>query len=488
MKNKKQIIVLGGGAAGWLTALFSKSIFKSDNVTLIESKTIGILGAGEGTTPHMLSFLRSIQINIDDLIKQTKGTIKNGISFENWNGDKKKYLHPFGVFKEADPFHVPNLFSHDCYDFYLKKLIDKKLDFKKYDYPTKISYENKVDNINISYGLHIDAYEFAKYLKGVAIKRGVKHIQGDFKELETDKSDYIKSIQIKDNKRYKCDFVFDCTGFARLLIGKHYKQKWVSYRNHLSMKKAIPFVLEKEEDIKPYTQAIAMKNGWMWKIPLQNRIGTGYVFDSDYIGDNQAIDEINQFLGKKIKPIKVINFKAGRFENSWVKNCMAVGLSSSFTEPLEATSLYLTVEQLNIFAQYIPNMFKPNTKILKQFNDIINNSNDKVMHFLYLHYLTKRKDSKFWKEFKDKNKCPQGFKDILEHIKEGVLTYPLFEDKVKTANFILRSHLYVANGLGLIENKMDLHNLKPSVKEYKEILSDLKNIENKDIYKMDYSI
>ena len=485
MKNKKEIIILGGGAAGWLTALFCVSKLKAHSITLIESKTIGILGAGEGTTPHMVDFLRSVGININDLLKKTKGTIKNGVSFENWNGDNKKYLHPFGVFQEADPFYIPDLFSHECYDFHLKKLINENLDFKKYDYPTKISYENKVDFININYGLHIDAYEFAKYLKNIAIQRGVKHVEGDLKELKTDKHNFIKSIKLKNNKRYNCGFVFDCTGFARLLIGKHYKEKWVSYQKHLPMKKAIPFILEPEENIKPYTRSIAMKHGWMWKIPLQNRIGAGCVFDSDYINEDQAVDEANKFLNKKIKPIKVIDFKAGRYENTWVKNCMAVGLSSGFTEPLEATSLYLTVEQLNLLPQYIPYMFKHNITALNQFNDIINYSNDSVMHFLYLHYLTKRRDSKFWKEFKDKNKCPEEFKTILEHIKKGVLIYPLFTAKVKTANFMLRSHLYVANGLGLIENKMDLLDIQPTLNQYKKILSTLKNTEHKAIYEFD---
>ena len=121
--ESKEIIILGGGAAGWLTALFCISKLNSHNITLIESKTIGILGAGEGTTPHMVDFLKLLEIDINDLIKKTKGTIKNGISFENWNGNNKKYFHPFGVFNEADPFSMPDIFSHECYDFYLKALI-----------------------------------------------------------------------------------------------------------------------------------------------------------------------------------------------------------------------------------------------------------------------------------------------------------------------------------------------------------------------------
>ena len=252
------------------------------------------------------------------------------------------------------------------------------------------------------------------------------------------------------------------------------------------MKKAIPFILKQEQDIKPYTQALAMKHGWMWKIPLQNRIGAGYVFDSDYISNEQAVDEANQFLNQKIKPIKVIDFKAGRYENTWINNCMAVGLSSNFTEPLEATSLFLTVEQLNLIPQYFPYMFKHNKKALDQFNTIVGDSSDAIMHFLYMHYLTKRKDSKFWKEFKEKNKCPETFKNILEYIKEGILMYPLFRKDGKTASFVLRSHLYIASGLELIKNKIELEGLdylEPSLKEYRKTLRTLRNTEHRAVYK-----
>ena len=167
---------------------------------------------------------------------------------------------------------------------------------------------------------------------------------------------------------------------------------------------------------------------------------------------------------------------------------MAVGLSSNFTEPLEATSLFLTVEQLNLIPQYFPYMFKPNKKASDQFNTIVGDSSDAVMHFLYMHYLTKRKDSKFWKEFKDKNKCPEKFKNTLEYIKEGILMYPLFTTDGKTASFVLRSYLYIASGLELIKNKIELdglESLEPNLNQYKQILSNLKNTEHKAVYTFD---
>ena len=152
----KKIIVLGGGTAGWLTALFINKKFPNFSITLIEGETIGPIGVGEGTVPSMVTFLKSIDIDPFHLIKNIKGTIKNGISFENWNGDNKKYFHSFSPKNNLSDFFIPPVFGKDCYDYYLKHLIKNKLSFNDYVYPAKISYENKVDVNNIAHAIHFD--------------------------------------------------------------------------------------------------------------------------------------------------------------------------------------------------------------------------------------------------------------------------------------------------------------------------------------------
>lgn len=469
MKTKK-FVVMGGGTAGWFTALFLKKILPNHNITLIESSSIGTIGVGEATTPHIVNLIKYLDINLNDLLKNTLGTIKNGISFENWNGDNKKYFHGFD--ENLTNFSLPPLFDSDCFNFYMKNLINSELDFKDYLYIHKLSYSNKVDLNNINYAIHFDANLLANFLKTIAIKRGIKHIDGVFKNVVTDNNNNITNIVLKDKKNIDLDFVFDCSGFARLIIQNHYNQKWISYQNHLPMKKTIIIPKEKEE-LFPYTKAIAMKNGWIFEIPLNHRIGRGYVFDSDYIDEEQALKEAEEFYNEKIKIKKVINFKSGRMDNLWVNNCIAIGLSASFVEPLESTSLYLTVQQLFLLKHFMNDLFTQDKLSINLYNEICKSNMDEVMCFIYLHYITKRKDSKFWKEFKHKNKVPKVFKNILKRLKNNNLqNYNFFSNKAQPL-FSLSSYIQVANGLELFKNNNnnDIYkDIIPSSIEYKNII------------------
>jgi hypothetical protein len=198
--EKKKIIVLGGGTAGWLTALFINKKFPNFSITLIEGDTVGTIGVGEGTTPHIINFLKDIDIDPIHLIKNINGTIKNGISFENWNGDNKKYFHSFAAKNNLYNFNISPIFGYDCYDFYLKNLIKNKLDFNEYVYGAKISYENKIDLNNISYAVHFDTTALSNYLKPIAIKRGINFITGDFKNVNNDNNGFITSLSLTNKK------------------------------------------------------------------------------------------------------------------------------------------------------------------------------------------------------------------------------------------------------------------------------------------------
>jgi len=468
----KNIVVLGGGTAGWLTALWSKATIPNCTVTLVQSKEVGIIGVGEATTPHIVSFLKNLGFDIKDVVKNTNGSIKNGISFENWNGDGKKYFHAFS--ESLADFQIPGVFGAECFDFYLKKCINEDLSFNNYLYQGELSYNGKVDLDRTSWALHFDAKLLADYLEAKGRERGINVIEGKLEKVFQHESGIIDKIILDTQATIPIDFLFDCTGFHRLIIGQVFKEKWVSFNKHLPMKKAIPFWLESEKEMKPYTRAIAMKYGWMWNITLQHRVGSGYVFDSDYIDVDQALDEAEQFYGTKLKINKVIEFEAGRFENWWVKNCMAVGLSSNFIEPLESTSLWLTVSQLDTFRHFINELDEPNQKSIDQFNEICRNNMDEVLNFVYLHYITKRNDSEFWKNFKENNPPPPKLIESLEAIKEGRARHFDFKKEKTTANFPLTSFLQVGHGLELIEKDFNLTNLdqlNPSVKEYQQLIN-----------------
>ena len=237
----KNIIVLGGGAAGWLTALYLNKIFDEVEIKIIESEKIGILGAGEGSTPHLINFLNYLGLDVKDLLNKTKGTIKHGINFENWNGDNKKYFHGFGSLNELNQFSINNLFTDGCYSQYLINCISKNLNLDEFTYGALLTENKKIDLVNENFSIHFDAHEIANYLKEFAKKRGVHHIVGDVELINQDKLGFINEVKLMDKTSYKCDFIFDCSGFKRLIVGKLFKTPWVNYQKHLPMKKAVPF-------------------------------------------------------------------------------------------------------------------------------------------------------------------------------------------------------------------------------------------------------
>jgi tryptophan halogenase len=469
----KNIVVLGGGTAGWLTALFLKKILPYNNITLISNEKIGIIGVGEATTTNFVDFLNFLEINPLDVIKKTNGSIKNGISFENWNGDNEKYFHGFFEKNQLNPFYIPNLFTHDCLDYYYKTLIKNNLNFNKYSYSAKLSYENKIDLNNMNYALHFDTTLLSQYLKKIGLSREIKHVEGTFNNLKTNENGFITEIILKENIKIKCNFIFDCSGLSRLIIGNYFKTNWISYKKNLPMKKAIPFFLEEEEDITPYTHAIAMKYGWIFKTPLQHRSGSGYIFDSDYINEEKALIEAEKFFKKKLKINKIISFEAGRYEKFWIKNCIAVGLSSTFIEPLESTSIMLSITQLELFKHFLNNILNYEEKSINLYNEIISKNMEETLSFVYMHYLTKRKDSIFWKNFKKNNLPPKHFIEKLELIKENNLRFFNTSEIINTNTFPVSSYLKVGKGLNLFEKKINLsqyENLTPSIKEYKKIV------------------
>ena len=424
----KKIVVVGGGTAGWLTALKAQRSYPDLDIAVIESKDIGILGAGEGSTPFLVDFFDHLGIPLSDLIKNCDATIKNGIRFTNWNNDGDFYYHGFSTTDRSLGFEAVS-------DKYLSNspLITASIalndSVKKIDFTEKISEAKKVpfilegnkrdfgfvankDPINdykkiANISLHINAVKLADRLKEIGIERGIKLVEGTIKDVLLDENDYVKSLVLDTNEKINCDFVFDCSGFHRLIIGKVYNSKWKSYSDFLPVDSAVPFFVEMTDKIPSYTEAIAMKYGWMWKIPLQTRFGCGYVYDSSLISEEEAVKEIEEFLGyEPTYPRKDkggFRFSAGCYEEPWINNCVAIGLAANFVEPLEATSLWVSMVGLsNIFSS--PNFLINNCQgIRSEFNKLILDMNDDVSNFIYFHYMTLRKDTKFWEKFSYEN-------------------------------------------------------------------------------------
>lgn len=446
----KNIVVVGGGTAGWFTALMAKSYYEFVNITVIESSEIGILGAGEGTTPHFLRFLREINIELNDVIREADATIKNGIRFINWHGDGTDYFHSFTVdpdYAALDNFTV------------LMAQIDRFHRFDEIDLPAKLTakhkvpfYKNGSGDISINnvkdigrVGIHFNARKFAAYLQKVAKQRGIRHIDGRVTQVHTNESGDITGLALEGREAVvDCDFVFDCSGFARLLIGKHYKSPWISYSDRLPMKRAIPFFIEHDGDVAPETKSIAMSSGWVWQIPVQGRYGCGYVFDSDYITDEQALAEAEDLFGRKLQVPRAFNFSAGTHQHTLINNCLAIGLSQSFVEPLEATSIWIAFVNLHDFLNN-NGLFVQNPIYENSFNERCRRRNNEVKDFIYLHYLTQRQDSQFWREFRQKNPMIGTVSDTLSLISE----YPYIN--LDGNMFNNSSWLQVGHGLQAIQ-------------------------------------
>jgi tryptophan halogenase len=417
----KNIVVVGGGTSGWLTALMINKSQTNLNITVIESKEIGILGAGEGSTPQLVQLLNHLDISMSDLISNCDATIKNGIKFTNWNNDNDFFYHGFRVndTKLSSGFNQSQFVSTN--DMLTMSLIlNNKIN--EVDFVGNLSEINKVpfiskdkkeiknilDYENLSdISIHFNASKLANRLKEIGLERGIKIIDGVIDDICLNDIGHIDSISLLDGSVINSDFVFDCSGFNRLIIGKKFNSKWKSYKDFLPTDSAVPFFISMADEIPPYTEAIAMKYGWMWKIPLQNRFGCGYVYDSSLISESEAIKEIEDYLGyEPLYPRKDkggFKFSAGCHEESWINNCIAIGLSSNFVEPLEATSIWVSAIALSKVLGSPDWILSNSDEIRKEFNKSILSINDEVSSFIYFHYMSNRKDTAFWQKFSYEN-------------------------------------------------------------------------------------
>jgi tryptophan halogenase len=416
----KTVVVVGGGTAGWLTALMAKRSQPHLNIIVIESKEIGILGAGEGSTPQLVDLLDYLNIPLSDLIYNCDATVKNGIKFTSWNNDNDFFYHGFRVndIGLSSGFNQSQFVSTN--DILTTSLaLNNKVN--EVDFTEKLSELNKVpfipkqkeakdilDYENASkISIHFNASKMADRLKEIGLDRGIKVIDGVVDDIVLNNNGYIDSIVLLDGTKIKSDFVFDCTGFHRLIIGKAFNSKWKSYKDFLPSDSAIPFFIEMSKDIPPYTEAIAMKYGWMWKIPLQNRFGCGYVYDSSLISELEAIKEIEEYLGyEPVYPRKDkggFKFNAGCYEESWINNCVAIGLAANFVEPLEATSIWVSILGLSQVFGSPDWILSDSDEIRHQFNKNVLSINNEIASFIYFHYMSKRKDTGFWQKFSYEN-------------------------------------------------------------------------------------
>ena len=435
----KKIVVLGGGTSGLVAALVLRRTHPELEIEVVESADIGIIGVGEGSTEHWSQFMKLLQIPIEELLRETDATFKVGIKFDNWNGDGKHYFH--SVVHPMDSVFVNSVPSYYTY------ITQAGLD------PIKMITDNFLESkffkghVSVSQ-YHFDTFKLNKYLHTACDKLGITFVEAKIADVKLNENGYVTSLVSDDGRTFEGDFFIDSSGFNRVIM-KKLGAEWVDYSKYLPMNHAIAFPTPGTDDIKAYTTSTAMSSGWRWNIPTQTRHGNGYVFDDNFITVDQAVAEVEQQLGHSVDIAKDIKFKAGRSNKAMIKNCLAIGLSAVFVEPLEASSIGTSIQQAFMLTNMLKNYFPGSTAVEDRYNSVFTEVCSNIVDYIQLHYFTKRTDSEFWKaknfEITDFNK------ETLETFKHSMPTY-LFFDKpynlFRWANWTM-----VMAGLGMFDQE-----------------------------------
>ena len=376
------ITIVGGGTAGLITALILKKRLNVKIQAIVPSN-IGIIGIGEGSTEHFDNFRQHMGLDVEDVLRETRGTLKSGIMFERWTDKHHRYLH-----------HIHSMWN-----------IKLGLSARNYEYlminnkgarcfapMTLFNNEVGLEPIDRLIQYHFNTFKLNEYLTKLCKENEIKIIDDEIVKVTLDDKG-IKKLKGK-KKTYKSSFYIDCTGFKKLLISK-LGAKWQSYSDYLKTNSAIAFPTGDQEEYNIWTLAKAMKCGWMWQIPTYGGTGNGYVYSNLYTNKEGAKKEVEKLLGKKIEIAKHIQYDPGALDKPWIKNCVAVGLCANFVEPLEATSIGTTIQQAFLLMQYLENYNQQSINIYnKQVSTVMENGRD----FIQLHYINNKKTTNFWKD------------------------------------------------------------------------------------------
>jgi tryptophan 7-halogenase len=403
------IVIVGGGTAGWMTAAAFASVLgpRKCRIRLIESSEIGIVGVGEATLPHIRYFNKRIGIDERELMAKTQATFKLGIEFVDWARLGDSYIHPFGAYGSrmaGVPFHHYWLRQRSAGD---------PTALEDYSLPIVASRMNKFSlpsddptavQSTFGYAFQFDASLYAAYLRGFSEARGVQRTDGKIVDVTLRGTDgWIESVKLEDGTTVTGDLFIDCSGFRGLLIEQALKTGYDEWTKWLPCDRAAAVPCENAGPLTPYTRATAREAGWQWRIPLQHRTGNGYVYSSGFIGDDEVVSKLLSRLdGKALADPRILRFTAGRRRKTWNRNCVAIGLAGGFLEPLESTSIYLIQIAITTLLDYLTDApaaagepYDPRT--VDAFNRWIEMEYDRVRDFLILHYhATERDDAPIW--------------------------------------------------------------------------------------------
>ena len=480
----ESIVIVGGGSSGWMSAALLSKSFPEMEIALIESPTKPPIGVGESTLGHFNRFLRRMELEDKDWMPKCNATYKTSIAFKNFRkGEGERFQYPFGGLEEKP------------IDYY-----ELQCQYGKEEYPAegyanyvntntwladtcKIAEEIPDSNFNFrdDTAYHLDADLFGQYLRDYhCVPNGVVHLKGDIQNVIKRPDGSVESIMTTDGGILSADLFIDCTGFQSLLLEKHMGSEFIPFDDYLFNDRAlaaqVPYI-NRQEDMETYTDCVAMNAGWVWNIPLWHRIGTGYVYSSKYISDEEAEREYREWLSDRYSPeiaqtahLRPIRIRHGKRNEAWVKNVIGIGLSYGFLEPLESTGLMTTHENLIYLVDTIARRDRyVNRWDIHAYNTKVNNIIEVMKNFVSLHYaMSERSDTRYWEDctnnivFEIDPYTSDSTRSAL-HGAIAIMTKP--EDSYANPTE-LDGLLYIVSGLGFRPITEDLY--KEKIREHPE--------------------
>lgn len=454
----QSILIVGGGTAGWMTAAYLIKAFGATvKITLLEAPAIPKIGVGEATVPNLQKvFFDFLGIPEYEWMREVNGAFKTAVKFKNWRkSDQGKassnhFYHPFGILPSVDGVHLPQYWFHatkgegipmDYACFREPSLMDAKLAPKFLDGTRAVPH-----------AWHFDAHLLAEFLKDWAKARGVAHLLEEITHVKRDDSGGIASVYTGPERFHTADLFIDCTGFRGLLINRALEEPFIDMSDHLLCDSAVaaPVPNNDERDgIEPYTSAIAMNAGWTWKIPMLSRFGSGYVYSSKFATTDEAARDFCALWGlnEDKTTLNKIRFRTGRNRRAWVRNCVSIGLSSCFLEPLESTGIYFITASIYQLAKHFPTK-DLDQKLIDCYNREIEFMFDDCRDFIQAHYLTStRDDSEFWLANKNELFLSDNIKEKINKYRAGVpVNPPLSSEEDYYGSFDNEFHNFWTNG------------------------------------------
>ena len=467
----RSICIVGGGTAGWLTAGILAARHRAESgrglqITLIESAAIGIIGVGEGTWPTMRSTLKKIGISETDFLRECNASFKQGAKFARWvtGGDSDFYYHPLML-----PEGFPSL---DLAPFWTK-YSDEHANAPSFS--DAVCFQQAVCELGLApklitsaeyagvanYAYHLDAGRFAAFIRQHCIRNlGIRHVVDEVTGVVRDETGDIAYVETGKSGRLEGDLFVDCSGFRSMLLGETLGVPFVNCGDVLFIDRALAVQVpydDEQSTIVPHTVSVAQKDGWIWDIGLQSRRGVGYVFSSRHTTTDAALEELRGYLGDRHRDLqpREIKIVSGHRQTFWKGNCVAVGLSAGFLEPLEASALVLIELSADMISTLMPATRATMDIVAKRFNETTHYRWDRIIDFLKLHYiLSQRTDSGFWIDNRDPVTIPESLKEQMELWRYRA---PGDQDFMSNSEmFPAASYQYVLFGMGF---RMDVSNL-----------------------------